>query len=705
MRQVALLAVLLGLAAAVGGSPKTDPYVYRLVITGCEGASGRYVQSAFKVAGFDALFTALHGVSGCSSIEAFDYRGAPAFEGRKLKLRQADVARDAAELILVSEPGLPIGDGLVGATSAPQALQRLLVYGFPSGRVISRGTEVHVADPALIRLSAWPGVPPNVRVALGDRKSPDPEKVDFVDIDGTMLPGHSGAPLLNDAGQVVAVADGGLNGGQDNRAWAIAWSTIKWRDFDNAAGNQLGHPPAVLFAYAPEADQLPSVAREVVAAGVRGVISVRPTGYVPGLLGELDPILDSSGRTYLYATNVAIEGGQPQPVPFELNHALHLEDSAGNRFSISVTSITSDGATISYEKLPVDQVNVVHPFQVGVLDQTGAAISGAAVQVVFADGTFVSTSTDAQGRAAFENVKRAVGDLSVTHPDFVALSVPAMSLRAPFETKLRRGRGGGSLTFAENTGVVPGLHGRLQFVLDTLGRTYLYADNIAIAGGQLQPVTFSLNAPFDVEDSTGNRFAVTVTAIGIHSSTILYEPLGSAADSGVQDFGISVVDEHRMPVSGADAVVAFKDGTVQAATTDATGVAQFQRVKQTPVDIFVAAANYAAGHIVNADARKAVSVVLHQDTLASSGVFIGTTGFIPGLDGRLNPQVHGSNAGSTEHYLYATDIQINEGSPQPVQFKLGESLRLRDRHGVVMLVSVLAMTGHASLFEYRKLSP
>jgi hypothetical protein len=87
MRQV-IAATVFSLLWASAAPAQPAKSIYRLVITGCPGTStsGRYIQSSFKLAGERVLVTALHGVAGCSSIEAYDSRGAAAFEGRKFKI-------------------------------------------------------------------------------------------------------------------------------------------------------------------------------------------------------------------------------------------------------------------------------------------------------------------------------------------------------------------------------------------------------------------------------------------------------------------------------------------------------------------------------------------------------------------------------------------------------------------------------------------
>lgn len=72
------------------------------------------------------------------------------------------------------------------------------------------------------------------------------------------------------------------------------------------------------------------------------------------------------------------------------------------------------------------------------------------------------------------------------------------------------------------TGYIPGLQGRLNPILDTNNRTYLYADNIAINGGQNQPVTFSVNTPCELEDCDGVVMEVTVLHIQGRTSLLQF---------------------------------------------------------------------------------------------------------------------------------------------------------------------------------------
>jgi len=81
-----------------------------------------------------------------------------------------------------------------------------------------------------------------------------------------------------------------------------------------------------------------------------GSIICNSTGYIPGLKGRLNPILDASSRTYLYADNIAINGGKSQPVTFTVNVPMDLEDCRGIIMQITVKDIQGRVSIIEFVK-------------------------------------------------------------------------------------------------------------------------------------------------------------------------------------------------------------------------------------------------------------------------------------------------------------------------------------------------------------------
>jgi len=83
-----------------------------------------------------------------------------------------------------------------------------------------------------------------------------------------------------------------------------------------------------------------------------GSVTIESTGYIPGLKGRLNPILDTSNRTYLYADNIAIAGGVGQPATFKLNVPLELEDADGVIVFMTVKHIASRVSLIQFTRQP-----------------------------------------------------------------------------------------------------------------------------------------------------------------------------------------------------------------------------------------------------------------------------------------------------------------------------------------------------------------
>ncbi|MBL0742630.1 hypothetical protein [Chryseolinea lacunae] len=82
--------------------------------------------------------------------------------------------------------------------------------------------------------------------------------------------------------------------------------------------------------------------------GSGSIICPNGTGGIPGLVGGLNPILDTELRTYLYADNIAIDGGAQQPVPFEIDKPLFLEDKHANKKSVIFRFIRGKTSVVDF---------------------------------------------------------------------------------------------------------------------------------------------------------------------------------------------------------------------------------------------------------------------------------------------------------------------------------------------------------------------
>ncbi len=72
------------------------------------------------------------------------------------------------------------------------------------------------------------------------------------------------------------------------------------------------------------------------------------SGHLPGLRGRLNPIRDTSDRTYLYADNIAIDGGRQQPVHFRIGKPMRLTDASGFELSVTIVDIIGRSSLLDY---------------------------------------------------------------------------------------------------------------------------------------------------------------------------------------------------------------------------------------------------------------------------------------------------------------------------------------------------------------------
>ena len=118
------------------------------------------------------------------------------------------------------------------------------------------------------------------------------------------------------------------------------------------------HLPMTVFAAAPdfaahlEHDWVPakrSLTLEMQRLPDGGsVIFPEAKGNIPGLSGSLNPKRDTNDRTYLYASSIAINEGQQQPVHFILGEDIRLTDTNGRELLVRIVAIVGKSALLEY---------------------------------------------------------------------------------------------------------------------------------------------------------------------------------------------------------------------------------------------------------------------------------------------------------------------------------------------------------------------
>lgn len=150
-------------------------------------------------------------------------------------------------------------------------------------------------------------------------------------------------------------------------------------------------------------------------------------------------------------------------------------------------------------------------------------VSNAHVLLIAENNTFFDEHTNESGICSFTNLPAKVYSVYIAHPSYPAHAVDGYSPDYDLNISIEKNDDIGSMICPNRTGHISGLDGGLNPILDTSNRTYLYATNIAINGGENQPATFEIGKPITLEDRNGVVMTVVFLRIKGSSSLLQYK--------------------------------------------------------------------------------------------------------------------------------------------------------------------------------------
>lgn len=161
------------------------------------------------------VVTALHAVAGCRSIEVKK-------EGGKKSLAKVEsvmLEADLAYLQLANDIGLTPAKA---ADKEPNVRGDFRTWGYPRGILESTGAKAEFADGqrgVVAKLNSYKGV--DQLEGLFETQDYPRRDTEVFRMTTVLGPGQSGAPILNNDGLVVAIANGGLMGGNSGLNWSM----------------------------------------------------------------------------------------------------------------------------------------------------------------------------------------------------------------------------------------------------------------------------------------------------------------------------------------------------------------------------------------------------------------------------------------------------------------------------------------------------
>jgi hypothetical protein len=265
----------------------TRQAVAQIFSSACAEGKERHA-SGFVWRDTSTVVTALHVVAGCTKIRVYIASAGKSYDAT------IDRALNDADLATLHLNSATPARPLLLAPAAPQVTEKLQVVGYLGEVPEIANKRMEVMDQGSNTLKGF--LPENLQRLVAQAGSPS-LTVRILRLDGSLLPGTSGAPLVNAAGRVSGVGSGGLENGLGGISWAIRAEYVT--ELNNApayAKNRTAAPKQIFFS-------AETPAGEGVRCGERTLRLLKTRA-----LGELIPSLDDP----LAYAQLASTSGLPQ---------------------------------------------------------------------------------------------------------------------------------------------------------------------------------------------------------------------------------------------------------------------------------------------------------------------------------------------------------------------------------------------------------
>lgn len=239
---------------------------------------------------------------------------------------------------------------------------------------------------------------------------------------------------------------------------------------------------------------------------------------------------DDKQRKLRVGDGAAFEDGSEIVVPPNSRKTLRAKKTGLGEVELRPRDAVGEALLFECRNFPQQAESSLGPGEVQVLSAEGFPVAKAEVCLVAEEtGAMVYERTDETGVARFSAQRGARFLVFAAHPLYRAFMAPGYDPQRSLIVRLQADGRVGSLICPNGSGSIDGTRIRLNPILDTLGRTYLYATNAALDGGKQQPVYFRLNTPILAQDAEGQSFRMQIRAIVGKTSLVEIAPEGGVA--------------------------------------------------------------------------------------------------------------------------------------------------------------------------------
>ena len=196
--------------------------------------------------------------------------------------------------------------------------------------------------------------------------------------------------------------------------------------------------------------------------------------------------------------------------PGTTHEGIHVQTPYPDQREVYLITPASKSGAVPVEALKQSPVRTVITVR-----SAAGSLPGADLLILFPNKTWKLATTDAHGKATVDSHATHLPMTVFAAAKGYAAHVERewMPSQRPLAIELEPLPDGGAVIFTEATGHVPGVTGRLNPILDTHDRTYLYASNIAINEGKQQPVRFDTGEEMRLTDAEGRERLVRIVEV------------------------------------------------------------------------------------------------------------------------------------------------------------------------------------------------
>lgn len=184
---------------------------------------------------------------------------------------------------------------------------------------------------------------------------------------------------------------------------------------------------------------------------------------------------------------------------------------------ITIPSEILRSESSKYNPIPKSDPNIIKVF---VKDNENLPIQNAQLVIIAENGTFLESNSNSEGIGTFSIHTKRKYTLLIAHREFVGQIIPSFDVNEDIEIRLQSIPNIGSIII-QSTGYINGIKGRLNPIKDSSSRMYLYADNIAINGGEGQPAKITIDQNMVLEDCDGAVVSIWFRFVSGSTTTLI----------------------------------------------------------------------------------------------------------------------------------------------------------------------------------------